>query len=276
MNCSCDLSKNLLEYKVRRCSSVVEQCFRKAWVVGSSPAIGSMDSRLRKKKEKQAILNIILIVFGMIILFGALIIFGIPILINFSLTMEKFNKSNQSSNSTNNLSYIAPPNLNPMTSATNSASISVSGFGTPKTSVNLFVNNKLADKTTVKDDRSFNFDNIILNDGQNSIKAKTMSGDNQESDYSDPIIISFINKPPSLSIDSPQDGQTVKDDTMIVKGTIDPGDKVTINDFWAIADDQGKFSYTLKLQNGDNAIKFAVTDQAGNKTEKVLKVTYSP
>ena len=48
-----------------------------------------------------------------------------------------------------------------------------------------------------------------------------------------------------------------------------------MNEFWAIVDAGGNFSYTLPLQNGENTIKVVATDEAGNKTEYEVKVTYS-
>jgi len=60
-----------------------------------------------------------------------------------------------------------------------------------------------------------------------------------------------------------------------VHGKTDPNVKVTINDFWAIVDDSGNYSYNLSLKSGDNPIKIVATDDAGNNTEKDLKISYS-
>ena len=64
--------------------------------------------------------------------------------------------------------------------------------------------------------------------------------------------------------------------TVKVLGKTDPGVRVTVNGFWAVIDENNNFSYNLPLQNGENMIKIEAIDQAGNKTEKEIKVTYSP
>ena len=59
-------------------------------------------------------------------------------------------------------------------------------------------------------------------------------------------------------------------------GKTDSGVRITVNGFWAVIDENNNFSYSLPLQDGDNAIKVVAQDQAGNKAEKEIKVTYSP
>lgn len=236
-----------------------------------------MNSRLKKSQEKQAILNIVGTIVVMGIILVTLIVFGIPLLINFSLTVEKFNKTNQTGIQSGNNEYLAPPTLNPTYSATNSATLTVTGYSPQSRMVRLYVNRKLADKTDVKPDNSFSFNGILLQQGQNTIAARAVNDNGKESADSNSISVIYSNKQPTLSVDSPQDNQSFSKDqnTLIVKGSTDPGDKVTVNDFWAIVDDAGKFSYTVKLQNGDNSIKVKASDDAGNTTEKDFKVTYS-
>ena len=61
-----------------------------------------------------------------------------------------------------------------------------------------------------------------------------------------------------------------------ISGKTDEKAKITVNGFWAIVDSNGNFTYTMQLQAGDNQIIVVSSDIAGNKTEKDLKVSYSP
>ena len=234
-----------------------------------------MRSRLSQKIEKQTQKQLFLSVAGIIIVLVVLFKFGIPALINFSLFLSTFNKD-AASQSQSAKSILTPPVLTQDFTATNSATITVTGTAIAKQTIQLFVNDDLVDTTTAKSDGTFSFKEVNLTQQQNTIKARSKE-DKKVSDFSDPIIVSFIQKEPTLTIDSPSDGQSFPHDqsSVQVKGKTDPDDRVTVNDFWAIVDNDGNYSYSLHLQNGDNQIHVVATDAAGNKTEKQIKVTYS-
>lgn len=237
------------------------------------------DSRLNKNLQKKALRNIFLSVIGIIAVGYVLVQYGPQLLIGFSIAVEKLTGSKDtSSSSSDDVSYIAPPTLNSMESATNSAKIIISGYSQPKQTVKLYVNGELKDTVEVKSDKGFTFQDVPLEPGDNDIKAKAISEHDKESDYSTPMRITYVNKQPTLDIDSLSDGQSFSggQSPLKVSGKTDTGNKVTVNGFWAISDDTGKFSYTLPLQNGENKIKVEATDNAGNKTTKEIKVTYSP
>lgn len=191
-------------------------------------------------------------------------------LINFSSFVKK--STNSKDLQKNNLTYVAPPVLNPMPEATKSATITISGYAQDKQIIKLYVNGKLVDKTDVNKDKQFIFSDVELDKGLNEIKAKAQTDDNKESDYSSSLTINYIDNPPLLEINSPQDGQSVPKEPLKINGKTDPGVKITINDFWAITEDDGAFSYTLSLHDGDNNIKIIATDAAGNTTTKEITV----
>ncbi len=235
-------------------------------------------TRLKKKLERQTLRNIILTILGIVIIIVLFLTFGIQILINFSLGIEKLRGSQDVSSSNNSSEYVAPPVLDPTFSATNSAQVKITGYTTTKQTLKLYINGRLVTSTSTKPDNTFVFDNVTLDQGNNTIKAKAFTQDGKESDYSNTVTINYSNKTPSLTIDSPQDGQNLgkNDNPLKVTGKTDAGDKVTVNGFWAIVDDNGQYTYMLTLQNGGNDIKVITTDDAGNKTEKDIKVNYSP
>lgn len=232
-------------------------------------------SRLSRKLEKQTIKNLVLSILGIIIVLIVLFKFGIPLLVNLSLFIS--GTKNQEPTSHNTTVFIAPPILNSEYDATNSAQIKISGSASPNQVIDLYINGNLVDKTETKDDSSFSFETILI-PGENIIRAKATTSDGQESNLSESLTITFKGDAPSLEIKSPPDGQVFSKDqnSVEIKGTTDPYVRITINNFWAIIDENNNFSYTLGLKDGENEIKIVAQDQAGNKTEKTIKVTYSP
>ncbi len=233
-------------------------------------------SRLKRKIERQSRANLFLSIFGVIIILIFALKFGIPMLINFSLLMEAARAHKGTKTPQKQTVFVSSPIMNPIPYATNSATISISGTATSGDNVKLYINNELISQTVPKKSGTFIFNNVTLNQGENTVETKAEIN-NSQSDFSQAEVITYDNKTPSLSIDSPTDGQSFSKDEnpILVKGKTDPGDNVTVNGFWAIVENDGTFSYRLTLTNGDNQIKVITADAAGNKTEKDLHVTYS-
>jgi hypothetical protein len=233
-------------------------------------------SRLKKRLQRQVIKNLFLSVIGIIVILFVLVNYGIPLLVNFSLFLSGIG-SNQESQITQDSPFVITPILNAQYSATNSAKAKINGTSSPNLTVLLYNNGNLADKVLV--DKNGEFSSVItLNPDDNIVKAKTISSDGKESVFSESITIVYINSSPTLEIFSPLDDQTFSQDhnTTEIKGKTDSNVRVTINGFWATIDNDNNFSYNLTLKEGLNDINITATDQAGNKTEKKISVTYYP
>lgn len=232
-----------------------------------------IESRVKTNLKKKAYHNIILAVAGGIALLVLLFFFGTKLLIGFSLLTENDN-GEETTKSTNQNTYVAPPVLNPIPDATNKDSIALSGKGIAYERVKLYVNDSLVDDTTVQDDENFKFGSVRLSEGQNIIKAITVTKDNKKSVYSKEVTISYLKEPPELTVSQPQDGQSFNKSAgpVSIQGQTDPGAEVTVNEFIAVVDDSGKFSYLYNLKDGDNPLKIEAKDKAGNKTTKELTI----
>ncbi len=173
---------------------------------------------------------------------------------------------------------LAPPDLNIPYDATNTATIIINGNSNPNLFVEIFVNNSLASTTEADQNGNFTSDPISLQSGDNQIYGKTKDSSNHESLASKEIDITFNNTPPQLTITEPQDGQVVtsSDQTVVVSGQTnsDGNTTVTINGYRAIIDDNGNFSESIPITNGDNTITIIATDNSGNVTQITKKVTY--
>ena len=231
-------------------------------------------SRLSRRLESQSRKNLFLSLLGIILVLVLLIKLGIPLLVNFSLFLsgQKTDESLKSASST----YLSPPVLDQSANATNSAEFIVTGTASKNEEINIYVNDSLSDKKETEDNGNFSF-KVTLQTGDNKIKAKAKK-DGKESDFSNKLEVTYKNSPPGLSVNSPTDGQKFEKDqnTTQILGKTDSGVRITVNGFWAVIGENNNFSYNLPLQNGDNTIKIEALDQAGNKAEKEIKVTYSP
>lgn len=226
---------------------------------------------MEQKTKKNLFLSLVGIILVLLLVFK----FGLPLLINLSLFLSG-SKGNQEQSENKDPSFIAPPILNSSPAATSSAKVVISGVASKDQVVNLYINDNFINKIKTKEDGTFSFEEAI-EPGENVIKAKAVVKD-KESEFSEPLTLVFKSAPPSLDIRAPIDGQSFGKDQNIadVHGITDPDVKITVNGFWAITDSQGLFSYRLPLQNGENKIKIIATDIAGSRTEKDVKVTYSP
>lgn len=233
----------------------------------------SKQSRLEEIARRRSERNIIIILAGIIGLIVLFFLYGIPLLINFTLLVEKLRGNKDGEIAVNASSYIAPPVLDLLRDATNSAQINVSGSALPDEIIRLYVNGKYLKEAKAGGDKGFIFKDVSLTVGENDIKVKAVTSD-KESSYSENMHIVYINKEPNLEISSPQDNQSISngDGQAKVEGKTDSSVRVTVNDYWAIVESNGDFSYLLRLQKGDNTIKVVAMDEAGNKTEKQIKV----
>ncbi len=232
-------------------------------------------SRLNKYAEKKTRKTILLNLLGIIIVLYLLFKFGIGLLINFSLFLSG-STDQQGLTGQNTLNYIAPPTLNPLPTATNSAQVKISGSSVKDSTIELYINNDKEDETKTNEKGEFSFNNTIKN-GNNQIKVRAIIKD-KKSDFSNTLNVFYANSAPNLEINSPQDGAQFKKEqnTISITGKTDSGVNITVNGFWAVINENNNFFYNLPLQNGDNQIKIIAIDQAGNKTEKEVKVNYSP
>jgi uncharacterized protein YfaP (DUF2135 family) len=178
---------------------------------------------------------------------------------------------------TQEVNYIAAPDLDPAEEATNSARIKVSGTtSVDDSTIKLYINGTLEKSMKVNSKNEFTFKDVSIEEGANEIKAKTVAKDGKESGFSSPISITYSSKAPDLTIDYPAEGQTLKQNQQTLRGKTISGADVTVNGFRAIVESNGEFRYDIKLNDGGNSIKIVSTDDAGNKTEKEIHVTYAP
>lgn len=232
-------------------------------------------SRLSRKYENKSKQNLILSILGIGVILFILLRYGIPFLSDTSFFVGQLTSNNKSaSKQTEDSKFVSSPILDPIPITTNNKSLKITGTALSGLTVELYLNGNKANDAKVDKNGNFEF-TIDLTEGENIIKAKTISSD-KKSDFSDSQTINYKKSNPNLTIDSPHDGDNLSGGNQItISGKSDPQDNVTVNDFLAISDSFGNWSYNLTLTNGTNEIKVVATDQAGNKTEKSIRINYS-
>ncbi len=169
-----------------------------------------------------------------------------------------------------------PPYLANVPHSSKDYSLNINGFATEGLTINLFVNGPKVDTTTVGADGQFTFNNIALIDGTNTIFAKAIDKDNNESDSSATFNVVVDKEKPKLEIETPKDNEVVRnlDKRVIIKGKVNEKASLVINDKVAVLRPDMSFEFLLGVIEGNNEIKITAIDEAGNETEEKLVIKY--
>lgn len=173
---------------------------------------------------------------------------------------------------------LQPPIIDPIPAATPSSSITVTGRSFyQEGKIELFVNDLRYQTAILDDSYDFEFKNVALGKEENTIKARAVLG-RKKSEFSQVNKVSYVKDPPKLEISSPTDGQSfTKDDKeTTIHGMTDPDVTIRVNDFIAVVDVNGNFSYIYSLKEGENKIKITAENVAKKTTTKEITLSYSP
>jgi len=244
--------------------------------VGSSSYTSTPSRRVRREKKKVMSQSIMMIAVAFVLFFTFIFVI-IPNFFNFITNFL------DSSTPFQEVDDIAPqiPIISAPINATNSAQINISGFGEPESSVIFVINGSKQDKITINEDGSFEVP-ITLESGENKISAYSVDEAENESSTTKDYITIFDNKPPSIEIIDPEDGasfETRSKQSITIQGKTDEneiGTKVYINDRVVFPKEDGSFSYTYRLDEGENLLEVKAQDKAGNtnKIEVMYKFSF--
>lgn len=237
------------------------------------PQINS--SRLSRRIEKQTNRQIIMSIFGIALVILLVLKFGPLFIDRFASFIGQF-KSENNNTAIQSKSRLEPPILNSTFSATDSATIIVSGKSAyEEGEIEIYVNNVLSRRETL-DGNEFEAELEVF-PGENIIKARYKDNKN-ESDFSSEFIVSYVKDAPILEISFPQDGETFSkaDQEINIVGKTEVENTITVNGFRAIVNTDGSFLYYFRLGEGENTISVEASNPAGKKIKKEIKVTYNP
>lgn len=225
----------------------------------------------QRKNKKRILLYIILSAFSIC----SILIFGIPLVVNylsFFLDLKNTNTDIQISDST----PPPPPSFEPFSEWTNTESVEIKGRTEPGVYVYLKINNKEIE--LLSDNGGYFSHTLSLVSDQTNIFAysKDPSGNTSKEIKAGTIILD--KKPPELTIVSPADGSEYFGSLarqLTITGKSENDVKLNINGRLIVVNNEGNFSYTTTLTEGENNFLITSEDRAGNKSETSLKIYYS-
>lgn len=231
-------------------------------------------SRLRRHEDRKFKKRLIWALGGSVALVVFILVFGLKLLVSFSLLVDKLHGATPVVKQGQVL--ILPPVLDPLPEATNSASLNITGRGDAGFTVIIYIDEEETKKFKIEDDGTFTLLTKRLAEGPHAISAKTTDDKGNLSDLSNVLTVSIKRAKPTLTITEPQNNARIVGDTntLSVAGISDPDTSVTINGRMALVEDEGSFTYSFTLSEGENTILVVATDPAGNQTDLTRRVTY--
>jgi len=231
-------------------------------------------NRLAKKEEAATIKRIFVLSAISALLALFMFTLGIPLLGKFADFLELISGSQKQPQSQNEKS-ISTPNLDPIPAATNSANLNVKGFTADGENVELYLNdNPVAKVETISG--NFSFKNVKLQNGQNTITAKSLLNAGGESEFSKILTIKLDTEAPELTVENPQQNQSFSVNNRIkVSGKTDQDSQVYANGFLANINSDGQFEISIPVADGDSQVEIRAIDEAGNVTAEKRTIHFS-
>ncbi len=231
-------------------------------------------SRLRHHEDRIFKKRLVWAISGSVALIIFIFIFGLKLLVGFSLLVD--NLRGTSPKEQQSQSLILPPVLDPLPEATNSATLTITGKSDREVKIVLYFDEEETTTLPTKDDGTFSFTKK-LPEGNHTVSAKAKNDKDSLSDLSNVVRVNIMRTKPELTVTSPQEGARIvgESNMVTVKGKTSPDNTVTVNDRLAVVANDGSFSYTYSLTEGENTLHIAATDPAGNQEAIDRRVTYS-
>lgn len=260
-------------------ASTVEQSLRKGEVVGSIPIFGSESqntrpmSRLEQTRRKNYYSQILLYLFFFLLLIVFFATIGLKILVNTSLFVAELTSSEKNEEpELSRKDILLPPEITEIPAATNSSRVKIAGRADEKKTVSVFVNDEIQ-KELIADSDGFETE-INLKKGKNEVFVKVEDPKNQTSRKSPSYTIIYKSEKPTLLIESPQEGEKLIRDEVVVSGVTGQEVIININGQPVVVSENGKFSHNVRLKEGENKITVAAVDVAKNSETREITVFY--
>lgn len=236
-----------------------------------------MISRRSRVHEKHLTRKGFLLLLTSVGLLFLLLFFGIPLLAKFAAFVSEL-KNSSTPIAQEDKTPPTPPSLDPpLPQYVKEPKVNITGRAEAGSTLNFFINDEKVKEILIGDSAIFSIE-LELKDGKNEIKATAIDRSGNESHPSSVYSILYDLQPPVLVIDKPEVGEIFygSQESIEVAGLTELGAKVTINERVAIVDSEGKFFQKINLSEGENNLNIVAIDEAENKTEKTITVSYSP
>lgn len=228
-------------------------------------------STLSVEELQQRLVNqsvyIVIATFAMV---GTVFFFGPKVGYLFSF-ISKYRYANQTDNRAPNT-----PNFYNVIKATNQRNIDLKGYAEPGTTVAIYVNGPEKGTAITDNEGVFTFSALELNEGRNTIFARAVDSDGNESEKSQTVNIDYDTKTPDIELESPKKDETVRnlEGRVLVKGKLSEKASVKVNGNTAVVKGDNTFEILIGAEAGEMEITIEATDEAGNKKEEKVEIKY--
>lgn len=210
------------------------------------------------------------------ILLVILLTFGIPTLTRFAAFVNDL-KGSSTIALPEDKTPPGPPTLDSLPQYIKENKLTIAGRAEAGTTLAVYRNGEKVKELLIGDTSKFSTE-IELMPGENGIWGISTDSAGNKGASSSTYKVTYDIEPPKLILNKPSSGENFYGDqkTITALGETEPDATVMINDRLAIVDSEGKFSQKIALSEGENKLTIAATDQAENKTEQTITVTYTP
>lgn len=236
-----------------------------------------VSTRRAKMAEKKARRNIVVAIILAVILMGIFLFVIMPIVFEVAIN---FARNNHTGDGILTSDTIPPqkPAFQPPEEFTNEEKLTINGFTEPAAKVELIVDSLVFSETVADEQGAFSFEES-LEAGEHQVQVKAMDDSKNESVSSSyPVTVDVT--APSLNISNPQDETTYtlrSEKVLTIEGAASEKGTVYVNGSLVFTDEDGNFTSSYSLGDGDNEIEIVAEDQAGNKSETTkLTIYYRP
>lgn len=235
-------------------------------------------SRLMRREEKQSLRKAVIFFLLTILILAGTIFLGIPALVKVAVFLAELKGSSLPVEQTD-LIPPAPPRLDPIPEAVKTNLIGLSGSAEAGANVEIYLNDGLVLTIISDNDSHFITEKIRLEQGKNSVYITAIDKAGNKSSPSEKAFIWFDDQPPDLTIEQPADNSRFsgqKERTIIIQGKTEADINLSINDRFIIVGNEGNYSTSYSLNEGENKLTLIARDKAENETKKELTVFYFP
>lgn len=235
-----------------------------------------MPKKYITSQEKQIYQKLVVLGITSLAILVVLFFWGLPVLAKLAGILTFLPGREEFKNGTDVIPPF-PPRLEGIPAATNSAQIKLTGFAESQSTLEIFLNGTLAQKLLIDAGGKFEVENFNLSYGENKLQLKSTDEGGNSSPITEQQVL-FDNTPPILEVSEPANATVFFGQVNLVRisGKTDPGTTILVNGFWAIVDQEGKFSLQYPVQIGENRLEITSQDTAGNQTKKSLTIYYNP
>lgn len=225
-----------------------------------------------RRNKRKAYLYLLLTIVSLYLI----ITYGIPSVAKFATFLLDLRKTSEPVES-QDTTPPPPPNLESLPNSTKDQTLEIRGSTEEGATVFLSLNGKL-EEVLADSEGKFTY-SLKLRKGENTLIVYAKDASGNESAKTNPLEVTYDTEPPELEITKPTDGSEFfgsRQRQVVIEGKTEPNAKVQINDRLVVVENDGTFAFVTTLNQGENPFTVKSEDEAGNKTEKTLKLLFTP